>query len=186
MLYLLRDTLFPVLVFLHTVLLGAPANHGRGKFTRARYAVHRVGRLPSALRESSGLARADTLGGLWCHGDGGTPARLTLITLPGKTHRLLDLAPLPNTDWEDLAQDPAGYFYIGNFGNNANLDAMGFAPFGEVIEGKDVVNKIYTGYGEGGPRGKGPEQGRVQAEGNAYLTKEFPKLDFIKKATIEK
>jgi peptidyl-prolyl cis-trans isomerase A (cyclophilin A) len=73
-----------------------------------------------------------------------------------------------------------------NYGNNGNLDAMGFAPFGEVIEGKDVVNKIHTGYGEGAPRGKGPEQGRVQMEGNAYLTKEFPKLDFIKKATIEK
>ena len=73
-----------------------------------------------------------------------------------------------------------------NFGNNANLDAMGFAPFGEVIEGKDVVNKIHTGYGEGAPRGKGPDQGRIQAEGNAYLTKEFPKLDYIKKATIEK
>lgn len=73
-----------------------------------------------------------------------------------------------------------------NFGNNANLDAMGFAPFGEVIEGKDVVNKIHTGYGEGAPRGKGPDQGRTQAEGNAYLMKEFPKLDFIKKATIEK
>lgn len=73
-----------------------------------------------------------------------------------------------------------------NFQNNANLDPMGFAPFGEVIEGKDVVNKIYTGYGEGAPRGKGPEQGRVQAEGNAYLNKAFPKLDFIKKATIEK
>ena len=50
----------------------------------------------------------------------------------------------------------------------------------------DVVNKIFTGYGEGAPRGKGPEQGRIQAEGNAYLTKEFPKLDYIKKATIEK
>lgn len=73
-----------------------------------------------------------------------------------------------------------------NFGNNANLDAMGFAPFGEVIEGKEVVNKIHTGYGEGAPRGKGPDQGRTQAEGNAYLMKEFPKLDFIKKATIEK
>ena len=73
-----------------------------------------------------------------------------------------------------------------NFGNNANLDAMGFAPFGEVIEGKDVVNKIHTGYGEGAPRGKGPDQGRTQAEGNAYLMKDFPKLDFIKKATIEK
>lgn len=73
-----------------------------------------------------------------------------------------------------------------NYRNNGNLDAMGFAPFGEVTEGKDVVNKIYTGYGEGAPRGRGPEQGRAQAEGNAYLTKEFPKLDFIKKATIEK
>ena len=73
-----------------------------------------------------------------------------------------------------------------NFGNNASLDKMGFAPFGEVIEGKDVVNKIHTGYGEGAPRGKGPDQGRTQAEGNAYLMKDFPKLDFIKKATIEK
>ncbi|MDP2318794.1 MAG: peptidylprolyl isomerase [Acidobacteriota bacterium] len=73
-----------------------------------------------------------------------------------------------------------------NYGNNANLDSMGFAPFGEVIEGKDVVNKIHTGYGEGAPRGKGPEQGRVQMEGNAYLMKAFPKLDYIKKATIEK
>ena len=73
-----------------------------------------------------------------------------------------------------------------NYGNNANLDGMGFAPFGEVIVGKDVVNKIYTGYGEGAPRGKGPEQGRVQMEGNAYLMKDFPKLDFIKTATIEK
>lgn len=72
-----------------------------------------------------------------------------------------------------------------NYGNNANLDAMGFAPFGEVIEGKDVVNKIHTGYGEGAPRGRGPDQGRTQAEGNSYLMKDFPKLDFIKKATIE-
>ena len=72
-----------------------------------------------------------------------------------------------------------------NFGNNAGLDKQGFAPFGKVIEGTDVVNKIFTGYGEGAPRGKGPEQGRIQAEGNAYLTKEFPKLDYIKKATIE-
>jgi peptidyl-prolyl cis-trans isomerase A (cyclophilin A) len=73
-----------------------------------------------------------------------------------------------------------------NFGNNAQLDKMGFAPFGQVIQGQDVVNKIFTGYGEGAPRGKGPEQGRIQAEGNAYLNKEFPKLDYIKKATIEK
>ena len=73
-----------------------------------------------------------------------------------------------------------------NFGDNTNLDAMGFAPFGQVTKGMDVVDKIYQGYGEGAPRGKGPEQGRVQAEGNAYLNKEFPKMDYIKSATIAK
>jgi peptidyl-prolyl cis-trans isomerase A (cyclophilin A) len=73
-----------------------------------------------------------------------------------------------------------------NYGNNAALDKQGFAPFGKVVQGQDVVNKIFTGYGEGAPRGKGPEQGRIQMEGNAYLTKEFPKMDYIKKATIEK
>jgi peptidyl-prolyl cis-trans isomerase A (cyclophilin A) len=70
--------------------------------------------------------------------------------------------------------------------NSASLDKLGFASFGEVVEGQDVVNKIFTGYGEGAPRGKGPEQGRIQSEGNAYLMKNFPKLDYIKKATIEK
>jgi peptidyl-prolyl cis-trans isomerase A (cyclophilin A) len=73
-----------------------------------------------------------------------------------------------------------------NFGNNAGLDGQGFAPFGKVVQGSDVVNKIFTGYGEGAPRGKGPDQGRIQQEGNAYLSKEFPKMDYIKKATIEK
>jgi peptidyl-prolyl cis-trans isomerase A (cyclophilin A) len=72
-----------------------------------------------------------------------------------------------------------------NFNDNAQLDKMGFAPFGRVVEGEAVVRKIFTGYGEGAPRGKGPEQGRIQMEGNAYLNKEFPKLDYIKKATIE-
>src|SRR5262245_60319974 len=73
-----------------------------------------------------------------------------------------------------------------NFGDNSPLDAQGFAPFGRVTKGMEIVDKIYSGYGEGAPSGKGPEQGRVQAEGNAYLTKDFPKLDYIKKATIEK
>ncbi len=72
-----------------------------------------------------------------------------------------------------------------NFRNNANLDGMGFAPFGEVASGIEVVDKIYTGYGEGAPRGGGPPQGRVAAEGNAYLIKSFPKMDYIKTATIE-
>src|SRR5207248_2189066 len=74
-----------------------------------------------------------------------------------------------------------------NFGDNAGLDSQGFSPFGRVTtkEGMQVVDKIYAAYGEGAPSGKGPSQGRIQSEGNAYLTKEFPKLDYIKKATIE-
>ncbi len=72
-----------------------------------------------------------------------------------------------------------------NFRNNTNLDGMGFAPFGEVVSGIEVVDKIYTGYGEGAPRGSGPPQGRVAAEGNAYLIKSFPKMDYIKTATIQ-
>jgi len=73
-----------------------------------------------------------------------------------------------------------------NFGDNANLDGIGFAPFGKVSKGMDVVDKIYSAYGEGAPSGRGPAQERIQGEGNAYLTKDFPKLDYIKTATIEK
>jgi peptidyl-prolyl cis-trans isomerase A (cyclophilin A) len=71
-----------------------------------------------------------------------------------------------------------------NLVDNERLDGMGFSPFGKVSEGMDVVDKIYSGYGEGAPRGVGPDQGRIQQEGNAYLKKEFPKLDYIKSAAI--
>jgi peptidyl-prolyl cis-trans isomerase A (cyclophilin A) len=71
-----------------------------------------------------------------------------------------------------------------NFGDNSNLDGMGFSSFGKVVEGMDVVDKINGEYGEGAPRGRGPDQGRVQMEGNAFLKKEFPNLDYIKSATI--
>jgi peptidyl-prolyl cis-trans isomerase A (cyclophilin A) len=73
-----------------------------------------------------------------------------------------------------------------SYGDNARLDGMGFAPFGQVVSGMDVVDALYSGYGEGAPQGSGPEQGRIQREGNAYLTKDFAKLDYIKKASIEK
>ncbi len=71
-----------------------------------------------------------------------------------------------------------------NFADNNNLDRMGFSPFGKVTEGMDVVDKINGEYGEGAPGGRGPNQGQVQMQGNAYLKKEFPKLDYIKSATI--
>lgn len=71
-----------------------------------------------------------------------------------------------------------------NYVDNFRLDKMGFAPFARVVEGMDVVDSLYKGYGEGAPGGRGPSQGRIQAEGNAYLGKDFPELDYIKSATV--
>jgi peptidyl-prolyl cis-trans isomerase A (cyclophilin A) len=71
-----------------------------------------------------------------------------------------------------------------NLGNNGQLDSMGFAPFGLVTEGMDVVKQLYSGYGEGAPSGRGPDQGAVSSEGKAYLDKNFPKLDSIKTTTL--
>jgi peptidyl-prolyl cis-trans isomerase A (cyclophilin A) len=71
-----------------------------------------------------------------------------------------------------------------NFADNTSLDGQGFSPFGKVINGMDVVDKINSEYGEGAPNGRGPDQGRVQGEGNAYLKKDFPNLDYIKSASI--
>jgi peptidyl-prolyl cis-trans isomerase A (cyclophilin A) len=65
-----------------------------------------------------------------------------------------------------------------NLADNAPLDRMGFSPFGEVVQGMDVVDKIYSGYGEQ------PNQGRIQSEGKAYTDKSFPMLDRILSATI--
>ena len=65
-----------------------------------------------------------------------------------------------------------------NFGDNGSLDGQGFAPFGEVIEGMDVVDAINAEYGEQ------PDQGQMQYEGNDYLNKAFPNLDFVKTARI--
>lgn len=71
-----------------------------------------------------------------------------------------------------------------NLADNARLDGMGFAPFGEVVEGMAVVDAFYSGYGEGAPMGAGPSQERIQNEGNAYLEREFGKLDYVKSARL--
>ena len=109
--------------------------------------------------------------------------------------------PSINTAWRgaNLRDDPVkqsnkrGFVSYGNAGpnsrttqlfigyrDNSYLDASAFAPFGQVVSGMDVADMLYSGYGDM------PDQSRIQAEGNAYLAKSFPKLDFIKKATIEK
>jgi peptidyl-prolyl cis-trans isomerase A (cyclophilin A) len=65
-----------------------------------------------------------------------------------------------------------------NYANNSGLDRQGFAPFGLVTSGMDVVDKIYSGYGEQ------PDQGAITSQGMSYLQKHFPNLDTIKSATI--
>ena len=75
-------------------------------------------------------------------------------------------------------------FFV-NFGDNSYLKQHGaFAPFAKVIAGMDVMDSIYSGYGEGAPQGRGPSQSRVAREGNTYLKESFPKLDYITRATI--
>jgi peptidyl-prolyl cis-trans isomerase A (cyclophilin A) len=75
-------------------------------------------------------------------------------------------------------------FFINFADGNSRLDGMGFAPFGQVVSGMEIVNALYAEYGEGAPQGRGPHQGRIQDEGNAYLVRDFPQLDYVKEATI--
>jgi len=67
-----------------------------------------------------------------------------------------------------------------NLRDNAMLDQMGFPPIGEVVEGMSVVDALHSGYGET------PQQGLIAAEGNAYLKRQFPKLDFVRTAKVVK
>jgi len=66
-----------------------------------------------------------------------------------------------------------------NFEDNSRLDGMGFAPFGSVVQGFDVVQHIFAGYGEQ------PDQGRITDEGNSYLQQSFPRLDYIVSARVK-
>jgi peptidyl-prolyl cis-trans isomerase A (cyclophilin A) len=71
-----------------------------------------------------------------------------------------------------------------NFSDNAQLDGMGFAPFGRIVEGMPIVDRLHGGYGEGAPAGRGPDQMRIRTEGRDYLAREFPQLDYITSARI--
>jgi peptidyl-prolyl cis-trans isomerase A (cyclophilin A) len=107
--------------------------------------------------------------------------------------------PSVNKRWDDrpIADDPVaqsnkrgtivfdtagpntrGNQFFINFADNSRLDGQGFSPFGRVVEGMGVVDSIYAGYGEN------PDQSRVAAEGNAYLKRDFPRLDYIKSARV--
>ena len=71
-----------------------------------------------------------------------------------------------------------------NLRDNKDLDKT-FAPVGRVTKGLDVVERFYSGYGDWPPRGEGPEPARIQAEGSTYLEARFPRLDYIRKASIQ-
>lgn len=71
-----------------------------------------------------------------------------------------------------------------NYRDNVALDGMGFTPFGKVVEGMEVVDSFNKEYGEGAPKGKGPNQMLIEREGNAYLERDFPRLDWLEKAVL--
>ncbi len=71
-----------------------------------------------------------------------------------------------------------------NYGDNSRLDEMGFSPFGQVVEGMDVVDSINSEYGDFAPRGNAPDGASMQSRGNEYLVEEYPDLDFVVRATI--
>jgi peptidyl-prolyl cis-trans isomerase A (cyclophilin A) len=79
--------------------------------------------------------------------------------------------PLPNSRTTQ--------FYI-NAGDNSKLDSMGFTPFGMVLSGMAAVDSFYGGYGDEPVH----SSDRMEAEGNVYLDKAFPRLDTIKKVTL--
>lgn len=70
--------------------------------------------------------------------------------------------------------------------DNRRLDTLGFAPIGRVVTGSSVVHALYSGYGEGPPRGAGPSQELIAREGNRYLNRAYPRLDSIIRARVVK
>jgi len=71
-----------------------------------------------------------------------------------------------------------------NLADNTSLDKDGFAPFGQVVEGMEVVERLWSAYGEIPPKGRGPDPARIVREGNAYLEREFPRLDRVVRARL--
>ena len=113
--------LFTLYVYLQAVFCGCGSDKRNSDFERLRkdykVSIDRIGKLDIRIKESSGLARA-TDSTFWTHNDGGSP-ELYLFNLNGELLQTVSL-PVPNTDWEDLAQNDKGTIYIGNFGNNRN------------------------------------------------------------------
>lgn len=72
-----------------------------------------------------------------------------------------------------------------NLKDSASLDSDGFSPIGEVVEGLEIADQLYSGYGDGAPKGRGPSAKKLYEQGNAWLAKDFKELDYIKTAKIQ-
>lgn len=118
------------------------------------------------------------------HGDPAVSARWRTATLKDEPVRESNVRGMVSYAMGGANSRSTQYFI--NYADNSNLDAMGFSPIGKVVEGMDVVESLYSEYGEGAPRGRGPDQSKIQSMGNTYLKAEFPQLDYILKAELLK
>lgn len=117
------------------------------------------------------------------HGDPAVSKVWTLKAIPDDPVKQSNLRGYVTFAKSALPNSRTTQLFI-NYGDNSRLDAMGFAPVGKIISGMEVVDRLYSGYGEGAPSGSGPDQGRIRQEGNEYLQRNFPKLDYIRTATL--
>ena len=99
------------------------------------------------------------------------------VRVPNKRGTVTFATGGPNTRTTQL--------FINYSDANVRLDRLGFSPFGRVIDGMAVADSLFS-YGEGPPRGKGPDQDRITAEGNAYLARDYPKMDYVISARVIK
>jgi len=112
------------------------------------------------------------------HGDPAVSEAWSRATIPPDRARLSNTRGRVTFAMGKLADTRTTQVFI-NIGDNSDLDIEGFAPFGEVMSSMVLVERIYSRYGEG------PDQGRIMREGNAFLIKNLPRMDYIRKVTIE-
>jgi peptidyl-prolyl cis-trans isomerase A (cyclophilin A) len=107
-----------------------------------------------------------------------TPAKTKKWDKPIKDDAVARTNKLGSIVYATAGRDTRTTQVFINLRSNQNLDSDGFAPFGEVVEGMDIVEKLYKGYADN------PDQEQITKRGNAYLNEKFPNLDSIKKATM--
>jgi cyclophilin family peptidyl-prolyl cis-trans isomerase len=114
------------------------------------------------------------------NGDPDIQRAWTLAGLPDEPTKQSNLRGFVSFARESVPNSRYTMVFI-NYKDNSYLDSEGFPPFGQVVAGMEVADKLYSGYG----RTDVPDQRRITSEGNAYLAAEYPKLDYIRRARID-